>query len=206
LEGIICFGPTVKGKATHVLLDDWLPNEREDVSDPVAELARRHVRAYGPSTPDDFQAWSGLPVGDARTGYEAIVDELHDIEVDGVQMWMPKEREGWLDETPADGPITKMLGAFDTYLLGYRTRDLNVSPDLMKRVHPGGGIIRPTILVGGRAVGTWTRKRSGRKLSITVNPFEPLHKKVRASVDAEVEDIGRFLGVEVKCVVEQLPT
>ena len=89
-----------------------------------------------------------------------------------------------------------MLGAFDPYLLGYRERDLGVSAELLKRVHPGGGIIRPTILVDGRAVGTWSRKRSGRNLSITVSPFEPFLEEAHAGVDAELSDIGRFLGLE----------
>jgi hypothetical protein len=196
MEGIICFGPTVSGKATCPLLDDWLPDDGVDVTDPRAELARRHVLAYGPATPDDFYGWSGLPVANARTGYPAIADELLRVEVEGKAMWLPKERADWLDESRDPGPITKILGAFDTYLLGYRTRDLNISPDHMKKVHPGGGIIRPAILVDGRAVGTWTRKRTGPRISITVSPFEPLHTEIHAAVDAKVKDIGRFLRVE----------
>jgi hypothetical protein len=202
MAGIICFGPTVKGKATHVLLDDWLPDVETKVTDPRAELARRHVTAYGPATPDDFQAWSGLPVADARAGYDEIAGELLQVDVEGLPMWLLKDRAEWLDQTLDAGSITKMLGAFDTYLLGYRTRDLDISPDLMKKVHPGGGIIRPVILVDGRAVATWTRKRTGLKMSITVSPFEPLHKEIHAAVDAEVNDIGRFLGVDGSWAVE----
>lgn len=202
MAGIICFGPTVKGKATYTLLDGWLPDEVPEIADPRAELARRHVTAYGPATPDDFYAWSGLPVADARAGYAAIAAELSEIEVDGTSMWLPKDRADWIDEIPNAGPVTKMLGAFDTYLLGYRTRDLDISPDLMKNIHPGGGIIRPTILVDGRAVATWTRKRSGKKMSITVSLFEKPSNEVRAAVDAEVENIGRFLGVDGSWAVE----
>ena len=73
---------------------------------------------------------------------------------------------------------------------------------LLKRVHPGGGIIRPTILVDGQAIATWTRKRMGRKLSFTVSPFESLSNEVRVGIDEEVEDIGRFLGLEAVWDVE----
>ena len=112
-------------------------------------------------------------------------------------MWMPQTDAKLLDKALADWrPVIKMLGAFDPYLLGYRTRDLGVEPELLKRVHPGGGIIRPTILVDGRAVATWTRKRSGRKLSITVSPFEALSGAIQAAIDREVGDIGRFLELE----------
>ena len=112
-------------------------------------------------------------------------------------MWMPQTHAGLLDVVLSpDRSIIRMLGAFDPYLLGYRTRDLGVAPERLKLVHPGGGIIRPTILVDGRAIATWTRKRMGRKLSITVSPFERISDVVRAGIDGEVEDIGRFMGLE----------
>lgn len=202
LEGLICFGQTVGGQATHVLPDSWL-DDGYDVADPGAELARRYVSAYAPTTPEDYGAWSGLPVKEVRSAFDAIADELLKVDVEGTPMWMPRTHAGLLDEAMSDeGPAIKMLGGFDPYLLGYRTRDLGVEPELLKQVHPGGGIIRPIILADGRAVATWARKRSGRKLTITVNPFESLSAEVRAGIDGEVEDIGRFLGVDAVWEVE----
>ena len=196
LEGLICFGSTVGGRTTHVLLDNWLGDGAE-VADPGAELARRYVAAYAPTTPEDYGMWSGLPVKEVRSAFESIRDELLKVVVDGTSMWMPDTHAGLLDEAMSgESPAIKMLGGFDPYLLGYRTRELGVGPELLKRVHPGGGIIRPIILIDGRAVATWARKRTGQKLSITVSPFESLSDDVRVGIDEEVEDIGRFLGVE----------
>lgn len=197
LEGLICFGPTIGGKATHVLLDSWLDGAGSDPADAGAELVRRYVSAYAPTTPEDFGVWSGLPAGEARRAFDLVADELLKIDVEGTPMWMPQKDAGILDQAISDErSAIKMLGAFDPYLLGYRTRDLGVGPELLKRVHPGGGIIRPTILVDGRAVATWTRKRSGRKLSITVSPFVSLSGDIQAIIDREVGDIGRFLELE----------
>ena len=202
LEGLICFGPTVGGKATHILPDSWLGDD-SDVADPGAELARRYVSAYAPTTPEDYGTWSGLPLKEVRSAFESIEDELLKVDVEGTPMWMPQTHAGLLDEAMSDeSPAIKMLGGFDPYLLGYRTRDLGVGPELLKRVHPGGGIIRPIILVDGRAIATWARKRSGRKLTITVSPFESLSEEVREGIDREVEDVGRFLGMEVVWEVE----
>ena len=196
LEGIICFGPTSGGRATHVLLDSWLP-DRSEVDDPGAELARRYVSAYGPTTPEDYGTWSGLPAGEARRAFNAIADELLKVDAEGTPMWMPQAHAGLLDEVFAPRkPAIKMLGAFDPYLLGYRTRDLGVGPELLKRVHPGGGIIRPIILLDGRAIATWTRKRVESRMSIRVSPFEPLSDEARAGIADEVGDIGRYLGLE----------
>ena len=203
MEGIICFGPTVNGKSTHVLLDSWLDDGLSEVADPGAELVRRYLSAYGPATPEDYGVWSGLPITEVRRGFASLEDELLRVEVDGTPMWMPRTRAGLLDEAMEDErPAIKILGAFDPYLLGYRTRDLGVGPELLRRVHPGGGIIRPTILVDGRPIATWTRKRAGRRLSITVSPFEALSDEVRVGIDGEVEDVGRFLGLEAVWNVE----
>ena len=49
---------------------------------------------------------------------------------------------------------------------------------------------------------TWTRKSAGRKLTITVNPFQPLSRETHAGIDREVGDIGRFLDVDAAWGVE----
>lgn len=167
LHGHVCFGPPRGGKPTYALRDDWLgsdlprmPRERA-----VAELVRRYTRAFGPAEPEDFASWSGLPLRDARAGWEAVGKV-----------------------TPArepSPPVLRLLPAFDTYLLGYRSREFCVPPELARRVWPGGGIVRPTVMENGRAVGTW--RRAGSKVEI--DPFDdaPL------DVDAEVADVQRFL-------------
>ena len=62
LEGVVCFGPEQGGEGTYDLLDRWLPAS-SSVDDPLAELARRYVMAYGPAEPEDLATWSGLPCG-----------------------------------------------------------------------------------------------------------------------------------------------
>ena len=47
----------------------------------------------------------------------------------------------------------------------------------------------------GRASATWASKRAGRRLAVTIEPFEPLDApRSRTAIDAEVADIGRFEG------------
>jgi hypothetical protein len=145
LEGVICLGPDRGAKPTYVLLADWIgagpkaPSLSKDAA--CAELARRYLAAYGPAEPDDFVAWSGLPVTDARAGWKSIVHELTDVEVAGRPAWMLKEHLEWLDEFPVQAPIVRLLPAFDTYLLGYQNRNLVVSPQYARRINAGGGMI-----------------------------------------------------------------
>jgi hypothetical protein len=93
----------------------------------------------------------------------------------------------------------RLLGAFDTYLLGYRSRGHAVGEDdWARRILPGGGVLRPTICVDGRLVGLWSSQRNGNRLTVEVEPFAPLGDDIMESVSAEVQDIGRFERVDAE--------
>lgn len=58
LQGVVCFAPRAGNKAPFVLVDEWLGHPIPDVDPEVAraELLRRYLRCYGPSTRGDFAA------------------------------------------------------------------------------------------------------------------------------------------------------
>ena len=89
-----------------------------------------------------------------------------------------------------------MLGAFDNYDLGYVDRTVALDAEHEKRVNPGGGIVRPAVVVDGRYVATWSSKRSGKRLTVTIEPFRPLAAETERALEAEVADVGRFEGLD----------
>ena len=217
--GVITHGPLLDGKTeTFVAADSWLAGiERSepDREEALARLASRYIRAFGPSTERDFAVWSGLPLRDARAGFGAISGGLVEVEAAGERMWVDSE---FLDSRfrGNDGGVVRLLGFFDTYLLGYRGRGLAVAPEYMSRVNAGGGMIRPVVTIDGLAVATWswTRVRggspmdsgfrrnegkTGQALEVRVEAFPGLEDALAPiwdEVRGEVGDIGRFLGVE----------
>ena len=203
LEGVVCVGPDVGGETTYDLLDRWLPASR-DLGDPLSELARRYIRAYGPAGPDDLAAWSGLSLRDSRAAFERIGGELMEVFIEGSPAWIHESRASWLDAPEPQAPAVRLLPAFDTYLLGYRERDLEVSPEYARRIHPGGGIIRPALMIDGRAAGVWARKRTRRGIAVTVSPFEELSPEVMPGIEEEAADVGRFLGADAELQVERI--
>ena len=56
----------------------------------------------------------------------------------------------------------------------------------------GEGSQGPTITVDGRFAGTWSSKRAGKRLSVTIEPFEELEPATEEAIADEVADIGRF--------------
>lgn len=196
LLGVICLGPDRGSKPTYALLSDWA--EIGQALPPAvaeAELARRYLQAYGPATPADLAAWSGLPMNQLRPAWQRIADQLIEVQVAGAPAWMLKTQAGWLDEAPAYAPMVHLLPAFDTYLLGYQQRDLAVAPQYAKRINAGGGIVHPALLVNGRAVGVWKLQRGKRRLDVIVEPFERLLPDVQPGLEAEAADIARFLEI-----------
>jgi hypothetical protein len=203
LSGIVCIGPDRGAKPTYVLIQDWLGQDHALATETaLAELARRYLAAYGPAGPGDLAAWSGLGIGQARQAWELIAGQLVQVEAGGSAAWMLKAHADRLHEPPVHLPIVRLLPKFDTYLLGYSGRDLIVGPQHAKRIHPGGGLLYPTLLVNGRAGGVWSTKRRGKRLEVVVEPFAGLTAEIRHGLEAEVADLSRFLETEITLSVE----
>jgi hypothetical protein len=179
-SGLTCRGPDRSAdEPTYVLLDDWVapeaPRERDAA---LAELARRFRAAHGPSDAADLRYWSGMPAADARRAWRLA----------GPPPPPP----------PEDGPPPpRLLPAFDGVLLGHRDRTPLVRPADAPKLTSGSWIL-PTVVAGGRAVGTWRRDRG----EVVLQPFASrLPRGSARALQAEVADVGRFLGVPARMTV-----
>ncbi|NUO55092.1 MAG: winged helix DNA-binding domain-containing protein, partial [Hamadaea sp.] len=177
-RGLICRGPDLaKDEPGYVLLDEWAPKATPP-TDPLVELARRYQQAFGPATAEDFAAWSGLPITTVRQKFQAARME------ESTQ----SEESAQLDEPGGSG--LRLLGAYDTYLLGYRDRSLMLDPAYAHRIQAGGGVLHPTVVVDGRIVGRW--RMTAKELH--VEAFDrTVHSRQNALAE-EAADVARFLG------------
>jgi hypothetical protein len=187
-RGLTCRGADRGRDATFVLIEDWVAPAPAP-SDPLAELARRYFRAFGPATAADFTTWSGLPSG-AAIG--AIRDELTEVEFD--------RRRGWTLGAVEPAPAFRLLPMFDNYLLAYRDRTAMLDPGRHRQVYVGG-IIKASVVCDGRVIGIWRLERSARKATVLVTPFEPFNRRHHDELDRERADIERYLGRPVGLAV-----
>jgi len=108
------------------------------------------------------------------------------VDVDG--------RAGYTLGDVAPGRGLRLLPVFDNYLVGYRERDLLI--DAADRPHVyAGGIIRPTVLLDGRVIGTLRLARSTTVATVEVTAFRDLTRTVASAIEAEVDDIARFVAL-----------
>jgi len=200
-EGILCQGPDRGKKVAYLPFDDWVgPLQPLLPHIALAELARRYLAAYGPAAPEDLAAWSGLKITEARQAWKLVEDQLISVEATGRTLWLLKSQLPWLDAHQDSSPWIRLLPKFDNSLLGYASRDLLVDPAFAARIHPGGGIIRPTLLVDDRILGTWRTKQHRDALEVVIEPFESLPKEAFLPLDAEAASLGRFLGLKPSLV------
>jgi hypothetical protein len=150
----------------------------------LATLARRYLAGYGPATAADLASWSGLPLGTARRALAALAD----TETAGELLALA----GTLEAAPPPAPPALLLAAFDTTMLGYRTRSPLVAPPDDRRILPGGGMLRPAVLIDGLAAGTWSLAARGSRRTVAIDWFrDPADS---ADLRAEQVSVERFLG------------
>jgi DNA glycosylase AlkZ-like len=194
VSGSACLGPD-RGKTTCLVRrDDWLgklPSFDRDGA--LAELARVYLKAFAPATDRDFAYWSGLPLRDVRAGLDSISKEAEEVRVGEQTMLMPRVR---FPRLPATGQV-RMLGNFDTYLLGWKDRTFSVTGEHALHVKAGGGgWIRPVIVEDGVVVGGWRSARKSGRLEISLNVPRAERERLGPAIRAEVADLARFEGIE----------
>jgi hypothetical protein len=168
---------------------DWLgaPPAFADRDDSLARLARRYLAGHGPATDRDLAKWSGLPLRDARRGL-GLISSLLDQREDGLVDLLGRPE-------PAELPPPRLLGAFEPLLLGWTSRELLLAPHEQKLV-TDNGLFRPFALVRGKAVATWTNRRSGTPMDpgdIALTPFASMTDDDVAALEADAADVVRFL-------------
>jgi uncharacterized protein YcaQ len=196
--GIACIGPDRGRTGTLVARPDWIgPQPAFDRDAALTELARRYLAAFGPAGDRDLARWSGLSLGDCRSGLAAIASETEEVRYGQQVLLSLKKAKVRL---PRAGQI-RMLGAFDTYVLGYASRDFAVDSSHGERINTrGGGMIEPVVVRDGEFLGRWATKRGPKSIAIEPQPFAPWGGQVDAALDAEIADIARFEGLETKRV------
>lgn len=146
-SGVLCEAEPDGAEPRYALIDDWLgpePSFRFDRDAALRELALRHARAFPGAGPEDLARWSGLGLRDAR---RAHADPRSSLD---------PPMTGSTDERLE---FTRLLPAYDGIYLGLRDRSELLAPEHERIVFPGGGVLRPTVIVDGRVAGTWRQVR-----------------------------------------------
>ncbi|SEF36937.1 Winged helix DNA-binding domain-containing protein [Amycolatopsis pretoriensis] len=153
------------GQTTYACLDEWVGEPLPPPS--PASLIARYLRAFGPATVADVQAWAGI----TRLGEIAAEMDLRRYRDDDGRELLDLPELSVPDEDVPAPP--RLLGPFDQTILSYANRTRVISDAYRKRVITQNGLVKGLLLVGGYVRGFWERKAAVLELS----PFEKLPKR-----------------------------
>ncbi|UJP09413.1 winged helix DNA-binding domain-containing protein [Microbacterium sp. KUDC0406] len=192
LRGRVCFAPREGDRAPFVLVEEWLghPLPEADAQQTRAELLRRYLHCYGPSTRADFAAWLGLRAGDVAPWWTPLDEEL--VEVDaGRRAWMLADDVDALHAASMPEGV-RLLPPRDPYMQA-RERGLLVEKkhqhEVWKTVGDPGAL-----LVDGEVAGIWRPRKKGRVLTLAVTPFAALTERTRRQLQSEAEQVAALRG------------
>lgn len=153
-------------------------------------LVSDYLRLHGPATLVNAAGFLDTTRKEAAAMWP---DELVEVTVDGRPAFLPADAIPALRSAP-DPNLVRLLPPLDP-LLQLRDRELLV-PDGKRRKELWRMIGNPgAVLAGGEIVGMWRTKASGRKLDLTVEPFEPLGSTKKA-VEAEAQIVAHARGLD----------
>lgn len=189
LDGVVCSGPLAGKQFTYMLLEERVPATKAlNRDEALAKLTRRYFTSHGPATVQDFVWWSGLTAADANHAIELIDRNLRK------EMVAEKFYYGTQSLRAAKQLrySTHLLPAFDEYNVAYKARELVVDGRASLTTWD---LLGPTIIVDGKAVGSW--KRAGNKSSVTIalNVPNGLTKSEKLAIVTAAERYTAFLGV-----------
>lgn len=140
-----------------------------DPEEALAWLAGEYLRAFGPARVEDFTWWSGAPPKAAT----AALATVETAELDGGYLLRFSDADAFASVEPVPKDVVDILPKWDAYTMGYPAdgRARLVDPRHQERLYDFRGDGLGAVLVGGRAVGSWTSRFKGRRMEVEVDLF-----------------------------------
>jgi hypothetical protein len=151
-----------------------------------AEMLRRYLAAFGPSTKRDLTAWSMMKVPEITRSLELLEPLIRYRDEQGRELLdVPR---GPLPDADSPAPV-RFLPKWDNVLLAWADRTRILPEPYRKTVIRMNGDVAQTFLVDGFVAGTWS-DQDGR---VSVEPFEKLPRAAVREVKEEAARLERFV-------------
>jgi hypothetical protein len=182
MAGLLCFGPPEGAKVSFVHVEDWLGPQRVwDPAEALREVVRRYATTYAPAGLRQVREWLAAKV---------------DVVVPAAPLG-------------SGGSSVRLLPEYDPYVMGFRDRDELVPPAVRTQVaaHGKGRYEGPAgtpfLVVDGLATGIWRRRKTAKRIELTVEPARRLTAAERKEVESEAERVGVFHGLEPRLTIDR---
>ena len=175
--------------ADFALAEPWFGMKISTEPAPAHELVRRYLAAFGPATPGDAQAWSGL------SGLRQVFEELRPTLVtfrDARKRELFDLPDAPRPEEDTPAPV-RFLPEFDNLVLSHDDRTRVMADEHRSRVVLKNLQVRATFLVDGVVAGTWKSERKKKTAALILEPFGTIARKTATELEREGNALLRFL-------------
>ena len=180
------------GPAAHTIADSWLPKTAKTTTS-VDGCMLRYLKAFGPASVNDAQAWSGLTR--LREVFERLRPKLRVFRDEGgIELFDLPNAPRPEPDTPS--PL-RFLPEFDNLLLSHADRSRVIASDHRKQLSTLNGMPPGTVLLDGFVSGTWKIKRSRTTAVLRVESFVALPKRDRSALSEEGAKLLNFAASDV---------
>jgi hypothetical protein len=170
------------GPSAFTTLETWLGRMPGQARAPD-DVLLRYLRAFGPATPADAQTWSGLRA--MREVFERLRPQLRVFRDEAGRALFDVPRAPIADpDLPA--PV-RFLPEYDNVVLAHKDRSRIAGHGTSIWTEVGWGLV----LVDGFTAARWKIPRGSHVMD--VEPFRRLSVSERDAVEAEGQDLARFL-------------
>ena len=176
------------GKAPFTTAERWLGRPLSGSEEPQ-DLILAYLAAFGPATVRDVQTWSGRmqleqPIEEMRPELRTFRDEPGNELFDLPDAPLPS------GDIPAPA---RFVPDYDNLVLSHADRRRVISEEHRKKVFLSAARVRATFLIDGFVRGAWKVEKKRKTATLQIEPFEPLSKGDRATLQGEGERLVRFL-------------
>lgn len=177
-----------KGPVTLTTFDAWLGRPPGPALRPE-DVVLRYLAAFGPASPADMRAWSGLAL---RTSFDKLRPKL---------VTFRDERGNELFDVPraprpsADtlAPV-RLIPDYDNILLAHADRSRIMPSGRHLGMFSSNGVMQGAVLVDGFVRAMWVPRRVKSTTTLEISPFErALARADKTSIEAEANALVRFL-------------
>ncbi|MEU6677384.1 winged helix DNA-binding domain-containing protein [Streptomyces sp. NPDC046925] len=206
-RGALCFAPNQGRKVTYTRP----PATGEpplDAEVATGRLVRRFLYAYGPATPRQYAKWAAAPGAWADGVFASLAadGEIEEVRMEG-------EPGAWVTAGDTEFPEfpdelvrgVRLLPYFDAYVIASHPRDRLFPGRAYERALSGGQAGNfPVLLIDGVVAGVWHQRRSGRRVTVTVEPLSPLAASQERELAGQVERVAEVLEGRGELVVGEV--
>jgi Winged helix DNA-binding domain len=162
------------------------------------DLVLRYLGAFGPASPADVRAWSGLAF---RPAFERLRSDLKVFrDEQGIELFD-------LPRAPRPAPETKVpvrfLPDYDNILLAHADRTRIMAPGQHLGLFSSNGVMKGSVLIDGFVRAGWRPFPAKTETALVITPFdEPVRRQDRAAIIEEGKRLLAFLAPAEKHRIE----